>query len=159
MIRRALITGGMGLIGSHIADGLVREGTEEVVVPDDGSRGRRSNLAWAEAHGNVRLVLGDIRDRALVDGLCKGVDAVFHQAALRITRCVEEPALAVDVLANGTFTVLDAARRAGVPKVVAASSASIYGMAERFPTPEDHHPYANDTLYGATKLFGEGLLR
>jgi UDP-glucose 4-epimerase len=157
-MERALITGGLGLVGSHIADGLVDQGTE-VIVLDDLSRGRRSNLASAEATGNVRVVEGDIRDQALVDRLTDGVDVVFHQAALRITRCAEQPRLALDVLVDGTATVLEAAVKARVRKVVAASSASIYGMAEQFPTREEHHPYANDTLYGAAKLFNEGLLR
>jgi UDP-glucose 4-epimerase len=156
---RALITGGLGLVGSHIADGLVEQGIGEIVVLDDLSRGRRANLAWAEANGTVRVVEGDIRDRALVRRLTEGVDVVFHQAALRITRCAEEPRLALEVLVNGTFNVLEAAVEAGVHKVVAASSASVYGMAERFPTPEDHHPYNDDTLYGAAKAFDEGLLR
>ena len=159
MIDRALITGGLGLIGSHIADGLIDHGAGEVIVLDDLSRGRRSNLAWAEAHGRVRIVEGDIRDRRLVRSLVEGVDVVFHQAALRITRCAEDPSLAVDVLVNGTFNVVQAAAEAGVRKVVAASSASLYGMAERFPTPEDHHPYADETIYGAAKAFDEGLLR
>ena len=156
---RALITGGLGLVGSHIADGLVEQGVEEIIVLDDLSRGRRSNVTWAEANGDLRIVEGDIRDRALIDRLCDGVDVVFHQAALRITQCAADPQLAVDVLVNGTQNVLDAAVKADVDKVVAASSASIYGMAERFPTPEDHHPYANDTVYGAAKAFNEGLLR
>ena len=156
---RALITGGLGLVGSHIADGLVEQGVEEIVVLDDLSRGRRSNVAWAEANGDLRIVEGDIRDRALVERLCDGVDVVFHQAALRITQCAADPQLAVDVLVNGTQNVLDAAVKADVGKVVAASSASVYGMAERFPTTEDHHPYANDTVYGAAKAFNEGLLR
>jgi UDP-glucose 4-epimerase len=159
VIDRALITGGLGLVGSHIADRLVEQGAGEVIVLDDLSRGRRSNLAWAEANGGVRVVEGDIRDRGLVGRLAEGVDVVFHQAALRITRCAEEPRLAVDVLVNGTFNVLEAAVDARVRKVVAASSASVYGMAERFPTPENHHPYANDTIYGAAKAFNEGLLR
>jgi UDP-glucose 4-epimerase len=159
LIERALITGGLGLIGSHIADLLVAQGVDEVVVLDDLSRGRRSNLAWAEANGNVRVVEGDIRDREIVERVVAGADVVFHQAALRITRCAEDPRLAVDVLVNGTFNVLAAAAGAGVRKVVAASSASIYGMAGRFPTPEDHHPYANNTVYGAAKSFNEGLLR
>ena len=159
MMERALITGGLGLVGSHIADRLVQQGTHEVVVLDDLSRGRHANIASAQARGNVRVVVGDIRDQALVNRLSDGVDVVFHQAALRITRCAEEPRLAIDVLVNGTANVLDAAVRAGVRKVVAASSASVYGMAERFPTPEDQHPYANDTVYGAAKAFGEGLLR
>ncbi len=156
---RTLITGGLGLVGSHIADGLVEQGVEEIIVLDDLSRGRRSNVTWAEANGDLRIVEGDIRDRALVERLCDGVDVVFHQAALRITQCAADPQLAVDVLVNGTQTVLDAAVKADVGKVVAASSASIYGMAERFPTREDHHPYANDTVYGAAKAFNEGLLR
>jgi UDP-glucose 4-epimerase len=159
LMERALITGGLGLVGSHIADGLVGNGTHEVIVLDDLSRGRHANIAAAVASGNVRVVVGDIRDQTLVDRLTEGVDVVFHQAALRITRCAEEPRLAIDVLVNGTANVLDAAVKAGVRKIVAASSASVYGMAERFPTREDHHPYANDTLYGAAKAFNEGLLR
>jgi UDP-glucose 4-epimerase len=89
----------------------------------------------------------------------KGIDVVFHQAAIRITQCAEEPRLALEVLAEGTFNVLDAAVKAGVKKVVAASSASVYGLAEVFPTPETHHAYNNRTLYGAAKVFDEGLLR
>jgi UDP-glucose 4-epimerase len=89
----------------------------------------------------------------------RGVDIVFHQAALRITQCAEEPRLAVEVLVDGTLNVLEEAVRAGVKKVIAASSASVYGMAEEFPTTEQHHPYNNRTLYGAAKTFNEGLLR
>jgi UDP-glucose 4-epimerase len=159
VIDRVLITGGLGLVGSHIADRLVEQGVGEVVLLDNLSRGRRSNVASAEANGNVRVVEGDVRDGALVERLTKGVDCVFHQAALRITRCAEDPRLALDVLVNGTFNVLEAAVNSRVRKVVAASSASVYGMAERFPTPEDHHPYANETIYGAAKAFNEGLLR
>jgi UDP-glucose 4-epimerase len=105
------------------------------------------------------MVQGDIRDRALVGRLTRGIDVVFHQAAIRITQCVEEPRLALEVLVDGTYNVVEAAAREGVRKVVAASSASIYGLAETFPTSENHHPYANDTLYGAAKTFNEGLLR
>jgi UDP-glucose 4-epimerase len=158
VMQRALITGGLGLVGSHIADALVEQ-CVAVVVLDDLSRGRHANLGWAQANGDVRVVEGDIRDRALVERLTEGVDVVFHQAALRITRCAEEPRLAVDVLVGGTQNMLEAAVRAGVRKVVAASSASAYGMAERFPTPEEHHPYNNDTIYGAAKAFNEGMLR
>jgi UDP-glucose 4-epimerase len=87
------------------------------------------------------------------------MDVVFHQAAMRITHCAEEPQLALEVMVNGTFHVLEAARQAGVRKVVAASSASVYGMADQFPTRESQHPYHNRTLYGAAKVFNEGLLR
>jgi UDP-glucose 4-epimerase len=88
-----------------------------------------------------------------------GIDLVFHQAAIRITQCAEEPRLALEVLVDGTYEVIEAAADVGVRKVVAASSASVYGLAEQFPTTERHHPYANDTLYGAAKTFNEGLLR
>lgn len=157
--RRAVITGGAGLVGSHIADELVRRGVDDIVVLDNLSRGQRQNLAWASHHGRVHLVEGDIRDRAAVAEALRGADVVFHQAAIRITQCAEEPRVALEVLAEGTFNVLEAAAQAGVEKVVAASSASVYGMAEEFPTSERHHPYHNRTIYGAAKAFNEGLLR
>jgi UDP-glucose 4-epimerase len=157
--KRVLITGGAGLVGSHIADLLVKEGTSEIVIVDNFTRGRPENLAWARENGHVVLVEGDIRDRELLDDVMQRVDIVFHQAAIRITQCAEEPRLALEVLADGTFNVLEAAVNAGVKKVIAASSASIYGMAEEFPTTESHHPYNNRTLYGAAKTFNEGLLR
>jgi UDP-glucose 4-epimerase len=157
--KRILITGGAGLVGSHIADLLVRENNPEIIVFDNFVRGRRENLAWAMAHGRVQIVTGDIRDTKLLHEVMQGIDLVFHQAAIRITQCAEEPRLALEVLADGTFNVLEAAVAAKVKKVVAASSASVYGLAEQFPTTEKHHPYNNRTLYGAAKVFNEGLLR
>ena len=109
--------------------------------------------------GKARLVVGDIGDRALVNELTAGVDIVFHQAALRITHCAADPRLGVDVMVTGTLNVVQAAVDAGVTKVVAASSASIYGQAPSFPTVETDHGYDNRTLYGAAKMFNEGLLR
>jgi UDP-glucose 4-epimerase len=158
-MNRVLITGGAGLIGSHIADQLVRDSNPEIVVFDNFVRGRRENLAWALSHGNVRVVEGDIRDTRKLREVMNGIDLVFHMAAIRITQCAEEPRLALEVLADGTFNVLEAAVAAKVKKVVAASSASVYGLAEEFPTNEKHHPYNNRTLYGAAKVFNEGLLR
>jgi UDP-glucose 4-epimerase len=140
-------------------DLLANAGAEEVVVLDNFVRGRLQNLTSALSTGSVRVVEGDIRDRELVAKLVRGMDVVFHQAAIRITQCAQEPRLALEVLVDGTFNVIDTAARGGVRKLVAASSASVYGLAERFPTTEDHHPYANDTLYGAAKTFNEGLLR
>lgn len=157
--KRVLITGGAGLVGSHIADLLVKEGVSEIIVLDNFTRGCTANLAWAKEHGHLVIIEGDIRDRQLLSEVMQGVDIVFHQAAIRITQCAEEPRLALEVLADGTFNVLEAAVKAGVKKVVAASSASIYGMAEEFPTTESHHPYNNRTIYGAAKVFNEGLLR
>ena len=157
--KRILITGGAGLVGSHIADLLVKEGVSEIIVLDNFTRGSRDNLASTQANGPLVIVEGDIRDRQLLTDIMQDVDIVFHQAAIRITQCAEEPRLALEVLADGTFNVLEAAVTAGVKKVVAASSASIYGMAEDFPTTESHHPYNNRTIYGAAKTFNEGLFR
>lgn len=157
--QRVLITGGAGLVGSHIADLLVKEGVAEIIILDNFTRGRLANLAWAQENGHLVMVEGDIRDQKLLADVMQGVDVVFHQAAIRITQCAEEPRLALEVLADGTFNVLEAAVNAKVKKVVAASSASVYGMAEDFPTTESHHPYNNRTLYGAAKVFNEGLLR
>jgi UDP-glucose 4-epimerase len=156
---KVLVTGGGGAIGSNVTDELVLAGAEEIVVLDNFVRGRRENLAWALANGPVQLVEGDIRDRALVRELMDGVDVVFHLAAIRITQCAEEPRLALEVLVDGSYDVFEAAADAGVRRVIASSSASVYGLADQFPTPETQHPYANDTLYGAAKVFNEGLLR
>jgi len=157
--QRCLVTGGAGTIGSTIVDRLVAAGASEVIVLDNFIRGRRENLAGVLGSGKVRIAAGDIRDRRLVTALMSGIDLVFHQAAIRITQCATEPRLALEVLVDGTYEIVEAAADAGVRKVVAASSASVYGLAEQFPTTEKHHPYANDTLYGAAKAFNEGLLR
>jgi UDP-glucose 4-epimerase len=157
--QRFLVTGGAGLIGSHIVELLVKDDAGEVVVLDNFVRGRRENLGAVLDSGLVTIVDGDIRDRALVAEVMKGIDVVFHQAAIRITQCAAEPRLALEVLVDGTFNVVEAAAHARVRKVVAASSASVYGLAETFPTTERHHAYDNRTIYGAAKLFNEGLLR
>ncbi len=157
--KRALVTGGAGLIGSHIVDGLVVEAIEEIVVLDNLSRGRRQNLDPAVTSGKLTIVEGDIRDRDLVARLMEGIDIVFQEAAIRVTQCAENPRLAHDVLATGMFNLLEAAVAAKVKRFVSASSASIYGQAEQFPTNEKHHGYGNRTIYGATKTYNEGLLR
>lgn len=156
---RLLVTGGAGTIGSTIVDQAVEAGASRVVVLDNLVRGRRENLADARATGKVELVVGDLRDRDLVHDLTREADVVFHQAAIRITQCAEEPRLALEVLVDGTFTVLEAAAEHKVDKLVMASSASVYGLAEQFPTGERHHHHNNDTFYGAAKSFNEGMAR
>jgi UDP-glucose 4-epimerase len=156
---KVLVTGGAGLIGSHIVDLLVQEEAAEIVVLDNFVRGRLTNIEQAMARGPVRVVEADIRDTGLLATVTQGVNILFHLAAIRITQCAEEPRLALEVLADGTFNVLEAAVNAGVKKVIASSSASVYGLADEFPTTERAHPYNNRTLYGAAKVFNEGLLR
>jgi UDP-glucose 4-epimerase len=157
--KRVLVTGGAGFIGSHIVDQLAVEGCRQIVVIDNLVRGSRDNLGPALARGNVSLVEGDVRNIPLVRELVHESDIVFHQSALRITQCVEEPQAAFDSMVQATFTLAQLCAAAAVEKVVYASSASVYGMADLFPTPEHHLNGSDRTLYGAAKLFGEGVLR
>jgi UDP-glucose 4-epimerase len=155
-----LVTGGCGLIGSTIIDQLLEAARpRKIVVVDNLVRGTLLNLEPARRSGRVELVREDVRRFDRIRPLFDGVDAVFHQAAIRITQCATEPRECLEVLVDGTFNVLQACVEAGVKKVVAASSASVYGLAEVFPTPEDHHPYHNRTWYGAAKVANEGMLR
>jgi UDP-glucose 4-epimerase len=155
-----LVTGGCGLIGSTIIDQLLAASPpKRIVVIDNLSRGTLLNLEPALQGGRVELVREDIRCYDRIRPSFQGVDAVFHQAAIRITRCAQEPRECLEVLVDGTFNVLQACVEAGVKRVVAASSASVYGMADEFPTPETHHLYNNRTLYGAAKIANEAMLR
>lgn len=157
---RLLVTGGCGLIGSTTIDLLLKEySPARIVILDNLARGTRANVDRALSDPRVTLVKGDIRDVAAVRAATQGIDAVVHMATLRITACAAEPREALAVMCDGSFNVLEAAQAEGVKKIVAASSASIYGQAELFPTPETHHPYNNRTWYGASKVMLEGLLR
>src|SRR5664279_4793890 len=122
---RCCVTGGAGFVGSAIVDQLVNAGAAEVRIIDNFVRGNWSNLAWALEQPGVNVIEGDIRDKELVSHTIDGTDYVFHQAALRITRCAEAPREAVEVLIDGTMNVLEACLEHKVRKVVAASSASV----------------------------------
>ena len=155
-----LVTGGCGLVGSTTIDLLLRDySPARVVILDDLSRGTLENVEKALSDPRVTLVQGDIRDSNVVRNATQGMDAVIHMAALRITACAADPREAMGVMCDGSFNVVEAAHLAGIKKIVAASTASIYGLAEIFPTTEAHHPYNNRTWYGASKIMLEGLLR
>ncbi|MBK8814676.1 MAG: NAD-dependent epimerase/dehydratase family protein [Methylococcaceae bacterium] len=155
-----LITGGCGLVGSTTLDLLLKEhNPRRIVILDDLSRGTLANVEKSLLDPRVSLIRGDIRDADIVRNATKGMDAVIHMAALRITACAADPREALGVMCDGSFNVVEAAQQFGLKKVVAASSASVYGLAEHFPTREDHHPYNNRTWYGASKIMLEGLLR
>jgi UDP-glucose 4-epimerase len=157
---KILVTGGCGLVGSTTIDLLLRDySPAQIVIIDNLNRGTLHNVDEALKDPRVSLVRGDIRDVDTMHKVTAGMDAVIHMATLRITACAAEPREALGVMCDGSFNVLEAAQAAGVKKVVAASSASIYGLAEQFPTREDHHPYGNRTWYGASKIMLEGLLR
>jgi UDP-glucose 4-epimerase len=155
-----LVTGGCGLVGSTTIDLLLRDySPASIVILDDLSRGTLANVEAALKDPRVTLVQEDIRDPEAVRSATQGMDAVIHMATLRITACAANPRDAMGVMCDGSFNVVEAAQAAGVKKVVVASSASIYGLADTFPTREDHHPYNNRTWYGASKIMLEGLLR
>lgn len=155
-----LVTGGAGLIGSSTIDTLLKDySPSKVIILDNLARGSLSNIEHVLRDPRVTLVRGDIRNSDTVRRVMEGMDAVIHMAALRITACAADPREAMQVMCDGSFNVVEAAHQAGVKKVVAASSASIYGLADSFPTREDHHPYNNQTWYGAAKVMLEGLLR
>jgi nucleoside-diphosphate-sugar epimerase len=156
---KILITGGAGFIGSFITDQLLQEDVEEIIIVDDLIRGSKQNIEKALSSDKIKLLIGDICDRSLLDSLFKGVDYCFHMAALRINQCVAEPRRALEVMFDGTFNVAEACVKHRIKKIVIASSASIYGTADIFPTKEDHHPYNNHTLYGAAKTANEGMFR
>jgi UDP-glucose 4-epimerase len=155
-----LVTGGCGLVGSTTIDLLLRDySPARIVILDDLSRGTLANVEKSLNDTRVTLIRGDIRDVEIVRKATQGMDAVIHMAAMRITACAADPREAMGVMNDGSFNVVEAAHIAGVKKIVAASTASIYGLADTFPTREDHHPYNNRTWYGASKIMLEGLLR
>jgi UDP-glucose 4-epimerase len=155
-----LVTGGCGLVGSTTIDLLLKDcSPARIVILDNLVRGSLANVAEILKDPRVELIRGDIRDVDTVHRVTRGMDAVIHMAALRITACAAEPREALGVMCDGSFNVIEAAHAAGVKRFVTASSASIYGLAESFPTREDHHPYNDRTWYGASKTMLEGLLR
>ena len=156
--RRVLVTGGSGLLGSHVCDALVAAGVGELVVLDNFVRGHRHNLEAAGAHTAITIVDGSVHDAALVRSLMRGTDFVAHLAALRLTRCEAEPAACFDVMVAGTETVLAAAADARVRKVLFASSLVVYGDPVSEPMDETH-PLATDNFYGVAKVAGELFCR
>jgi nucleoside-diphosphate-sugar epimerase len=153
--RRFLVTGGSGFIGSHVVDRLVADDAHEVVVFDENPR--KENLTEALESGRVRLVEGDVGDPAALAEAADGVDGVFHMAVLPLGPCSDDPRRCLDVNVVGTFNVLDAARQAGVRKVVFSSASSVYGDTNE--TMDETHPLGARTMYGASKIAGEYFAR
>jgi UDP-glucose 4-epimerase len=158
-VRRALITGGAGFIGSTLADRLSADRVE-VVVYDDLSRGRREFVAGALARDGVDLVQGDVLDGDLLGRSLEGCDTVFHLAAnADVRHGFEHPTLDLEQNTIATSVVLEAMRAAGVTRIAFASTGSVYGEPEVFPTPETCPFPVQTSLYGASKLAGESLIQ
>jgi UDP-glucose 4-epimerase len=155
-----LVTGGCGLIGSTTIDQILATSSpKKIVIFDNLVRGSMRNVHEILKDPRVELVEGDIRDSNAVMKVTAGMDVVIHMAAIRITACAADPREAMEVMCDGSYNVIEAAQKCSVQRVLAASSASVYGMADQFPTNEEHHPYNNRTWYGASKVMLEGLLR
>lgn len=151
---QVLVTGGAGFIGSHLTAALVAQG-HTVRVLDNLSSGKRANLVGIPAE----LIVGDIRDGTVVQTAVSGCDLVFHLAALvSVPQSVENPLLNHQVNVDGTFQVFDAARQAGVSRVVYASSAAVYGNLPKLPK-EECDPLAPISPYAAAKLMNETMAR
>ncbi len=154
---RALITGGAGFIGSHLCELLLSHG-HEVVVVDNLNSGRFSNLARAEKHPAFSFYQVDIRDRAALEPLFEGIEWVFHLAGLAdIVPSIENPRAYFEVNVDGTFNVLEAAKKAKAKRFVYAASSSCYGIPEIYPTPETA-PMSPQYPYALTKYLGEELV-
>jgi UDP-glucose 4-epimerase len=150
-----LVTGGSGFIGSHVVDRLVADGAGQVTVFDN--RVREENLVEALPSGYVRTLEGDVTDPAAVREAAHGAAGIFHMAVLPLAPCSEDPRRCLEVNVNGTFNVLEAARDAGVKKIVYSSASSVYGDTNE--TMDESHPLNARTMYGASKLAGEYFLR
>ncbi len=157
---RVVVIGGAGLIGSHTVDALLREDVREIVIYDNFVRGTAENLANALLDDRVRIfeVGGDICQTDILNAALRGVDGVFHFAALWLLQCHDFPRAAFNVNVEGTFNVLEACVANGVRRLVYSSSASVYGDAVEEPMTEDH-PFNNTNFYGATKIAGEAMAR
>jgi UDP-glucose 4-epimerase len=157
-MKRACITGGAGFIGSTLADRLSADGVEVVVV-DDFSTGRREFVAGLLEQPGAKLVEGDVLDPALLEEAFAGCDWVFHlQANADVRHGLEHPRRDLEQNTIAMSTVLEAMRATGVTRIAFASTGSVYGEPELFPTPEDAPFPVQTSLYAASKLAGEGLI-
>ena len=157
-MKRACITGGAGFIGSNLADRLITQGVE-VVIFDDFRTGRREFLEDALDRPGVRLVEGDVLDRTALEGAMRDCDWTFHlQANADVRFGLEHPQRDLEQNTVATSNVLEAMRETGVERIAFASTGSVYGEPDVFPTPEDAPFPIQTSLYAASKLAGEGLI-
>lgn len=154
-----LVTGGAGFIGSYVVEELIPLQPAKIIIIDNFIRGSRENMKSFADNPLVEFHQGDIRDTAKLESLVAGTDYIFHMAALRINACAANPQDGFEVMLKSTFDVAQLAVKHKVKKVIYSSSASVYGLAQNFPTPETDNPYNNQTFYGAAKLWGEQLFR
>ncbi|MBK7853008.1 MAG: NAD-dependent epimerase/dehydratase family protein [Bacteroidetes bacterium] len=155
---RVLVIGGAGFIGSHVVKRLLNEDVKEIVIYDNFVRGKHENINQSLKDPRVRIfdVGGDVRDIDILHDAMKGMDYVFHLAAMWLLHCKDYPRTAFEVNIAGTFNVLEACVKNNIKKLVYSSSASVYGDALQVPMTEEH-PFNNRNFYGATKIAGEAM--
>jgi UDP-glucose 4-epimerase len=153
------VSGGAGFIGSYLIEELLQHQPKKIIILDNLIRGSIENMKNFSKDPRVEFNEGDIRDSALLEKCITGADYVFHMAALRINACVADPQSGFEVMLQSTFNLANLCVKHKVKKVIYSSSASIYGLAQHFPTPETDNPYNNQTFYGAAKMWGEQLFR
>ncbi len=158
--KRLLLIGGAGLIGSHTADELLKEDIKELIIYDNFCRGSEENLGNALKDSRCKIFKagGDILQTDVLNNALKGIDGVFHFAALWLLQCYQYPRSAFEVNIKGTFNVLEACVKNNIKRLVFSSSASVYGDALQEPMTEEH-PYNNTNFYGATKIADEHMCR
>jgi len=156
---KILVTGGAGFIGSYVIEELLTHKPERIYIIDNLIRGSYNNMESFIENDTIEFIKGDIRDKELLDKIVSKCDYVFHMAALRINACAANPEEGFDVMVKATFNLAQLCVKYKIKKIIYSSSASIYGLAQHFPTPETDNPYDNQTFYGGAKLWGEQLLR
>ena len=154
-----LITGGAGFIGSYLTEELLKYLPARVIIIDNLIRGSFENMKEFIDNPAVEFIEGDIKNESLLEKCISQSDYIFHMAALRINACAADPSDGFETMVRAPFTIAELARKYNVKKIIYSSSASVYGLAQHFPTPESDNPYDNQTFYGAAKLFGEQLFR
>ena len=153
------MTGGAGFIGSYLVEELLAHNPKKIFVVDNLIRGTLDNIKGFIKTSKVDFIKDDIGNKNLMENLMSKSDYCFHLAALRLNACANDPKKAYEVMVKATFNLIEAAKKYKVKKIVYSSSASVYGLAGHFPTPEIEPPYDNKTIYGAAKLFGEQMFR
>jgi UDP-glucose 4-epimerase len=156
---KILVTGGAGFIGSYVIEELLNYKPERIYIIDNLIRGSYKNMESFVENEIIEFIEGDIRDLELLDKIISKCDYVFHMAALRINACAANPEEGFEVMVKATFNIAQLCVKYQIKKVIYSSSASIYGLAQHFPTPESDNPYDNQTFYGGAKLWGEQLFR